>query len=171
MSQPEIFRRCSHCGASSKPGELFCAQCGNALVNEKSDQTAQPIPRASDLPAGTVPEQESVGARDTERSITFGSQTAAQPLVADAEPAATMPNTAAVTAPPRQNPAIPGQRTGLAPRGGSETRLPVRGEKLRRVSSVVLDEAAYDSSLRFILVVFVLFVLFLVLLFLSKWMV
>jgi hypothetical protein len=45
-----------------------------------------------------------------------------------------------------------------------------RVEKLRHVSSVVLDEAGYDPSLRFVLVAAVLFVLFLVLLFLSKWL-
>ena len=46
----------------------------------------------------------------------------------------------------------------------------VRGrvEKLRKVSSVVIDQAAYDPSLRFLLVAAVLFVLFIVLLILSK---
>ena len=50
-----------------------------------------------------------------------------------------------------------------------KTRMRPRVDKLRRVSSVVLDEAAYDPSVRFVLVVGVLFVLFLVLLLLSKW--
>jgi hypothetical protein len=46
----------------------------------------------------------------------------------------------------------------------------VRGrvDKLRRVSSVVIDQAAYDPSLRFLLVAAVLFVVFIVLLILSK---
>jgi hypothetical protein len=44
-----------------------------------------------------------------------------------------------------------------------------RVEKLRKVSGIVLDETAYDPSLRFILIAVVLFVLFLVLLFLNKW--
>ena len=43
-----------------------------------------------------------------------------------------------------------------------------RVEKLRKVSSVVIDQAAYDPSLRFLLVAAVLFLLFLVLLILSK---
>jgi hypothetical protein len=43
-----------------------------------------------------------------------------------------------------------------------------RVEKIRHVSSVVIDQAAYDPSLRFILVAAVLFVLFLFLLILSK---
>ena len=43
-----------------------------------------------------------------------------------------------------------------------------RVEKIRHASSVVIDQAAYDPSLRFILVAAVLFVLFLFLLILSK---
>jgi hypothetical protein len=43
-----------------------------------------------------------------------------------------------------------------------------RVDKLRRASSVVLDQAAYDPSLRFVLVAAGLFLLFLFLLLLSK---
>ena len=41
-------------------------------------------------------------------------------------------------------------------------------EKFRKVSSVMIDQAAYDPSLRFLLVAAALFLLFLVLLILSK---
>ena len=41
-------------------------------------------------------------------------------------------------------------------------------EKLRHVSSIVIDQAAYDPSLRFLLVAAAFFILFLVLLILSK---
>lgn len=43
-----------------------------------------------------------------------------------------------------------------------------RVEKLQKFSSVVIDQAAYDPSLRFLLVAAVFFLLFLVLLILSK---
>jgi uncharacterized protein (UPF0210 family) len=43
-----------------------------------------------------------------------------------------------------------------------------RVEKFRQISSAVIDEAAYDPSLRFVLVAVVLFVLFLILLLLSE---
>lgn len=43
-----------------------------------------------------------------------------------------------------------------------------RVEKLRHVSSIVIDQAAYDPSLRFLLVAAVMFLLFLILLILSK---
>jgi hypothetical protein len=41
-------------------------------------------------------------------------------------------------------------------------------EKIRRISSVVLDEAAYDPSLRFVLVAAALFIIFLTILIMSK---
>jgi uncharacterized membrane protein YvbJ len=41
-------------------------------------------------------------------------------------------------------------------------------EKWRQISTTVLDEAAYDPSLRFVLVAAVLFILFLVILILSE---
>lgn len=41
-------------------------------------------------------------------------------------------------------------------------------EKIKHVSSVMIDQAAYDPSLRFLLVAAVLFVIFLVVLLLSK---
>jgi predicted RNA-binding Zn-ribbon protein involved in translation (DUF1610 family) len=46
----------------------------------------------------------------------------------------------------------------------------VRGrvEKIRHVSSVVIDQAAYDPSLRFLLVAALLFLLFIVLVILSR---
>ena len=43
-----------------------------------------------------------------------------------------------------------------------------RVEKIRHVSSVMIDQAAYDPSLRFLLVAAAFFILFLVLLILSK---
>ena len=61
-------------------------------------------------------------------------------------------------------------RATAAARDVFEDNVLARVEKLRHVSSVVLDEAGYDPSLRFVLVAVVLFVLFLVLLFLSKWL-
>ena len=32
MSKPEIFRRCTSCGASFSSGALFCPQCGSATT-------------------------------------------------------------------------------------------------------------------------------------------
>jgi hypothetical protein len=44
-----------------------------------------------------------------------------------------------------------------------------RVQKLRKMSNVVLDEASYDPSLRFVLVTAALFLVFLLILILSRW--
>src|SRR5690349_17832573 len=53
-------------------------------------------------------------------------------------------------------------------RSGVAENVRERVEKIRHVSSVVIDQAAYDPSLRFLLVAAALFLLFLVLLIVSK---
>ena|SRR5687767_11149718 len=58
-------------------------------------------------------------------------------------------------------PAVPA-KTGVA------ENVRERVEKIKHVSSVMIDQAAYDPSLRFLLVAAVLFVLFLILLIISK---
>jgi hypothetical protein len=60
---------------------------------------------------------------------------------------------------PTPMPAVP-QATDHSVRG--------RVEHIRKVSSVMIDQAAYDPSLRFLLVAAAFFLLFLVLLILSK---
>ncbi len=50
----------------------------------------------------------------------------------------------------------------------AEPGVRARVEHIRKVSSVMIDQAAYDPSLRFLLVAAAFFILFLVLLILSK---
>jgi hypothetical protein len=54
------------------------------------------------------------------------------------------------------------------PRTGVVENVRDRVEQIRQVSSVVIDQAAYDPSLRFLLVAALLFLLFIVLVILSK---
>jgi|SRR5215216_5434409 len=105
MSEPEIARRCSACGASVRQRAMFCPQCGN------------PVPESAATTTPTIPE-----------------------TVLEPTP---------------------------APKVYDEG---VRGRvrKIRKVSSVVIDQAAYDPSLRFLLVAAVMFLLFLLLLIISK---
>jgi hypothetical protein len=72
-------------------------------------------------------------------------------------------NSPAPVTPIRENPSplVP-QKTGVA------ENVRERVEKIKHVSSVMIDQAAYDPSLRFLLVAAVLFVLFVLLLILSK---
>jgi hypothetical protein len=126
MSEPEIARRCTACGASVREHAAFCPQCGNPIT-QASPTVVQPV---TDTIVDTAP---------------------TEALMPD--PAATQPLSA--VAPP------------AAPRVHEDGVL-ARVEKIRKVSSVVIDQAGYDPSLRFLLVAAVLFVLFLVLLIFSK---
>jgi len=51
---------------------------------------------------------------------------------------------------------------------GVEDDVIHRARKVREISSVVLDEAGYDPSLRFVLVAAALFVVFLIIVLLNK---
>lgn len=75
--------------------------------------------------------------------------------------AATQPLSAVVPPPPNPTPTP----THHAP---AQEGVRARVEKFRKVSSVMIDQAAYDPSLRFLLVAAALFLVFLVLLILSK---
>lgn len=97
ITEPEIARRCPHCGVTLRQQASFCPQCGEKI---------------------------------------------------DGRPLENPPST----------PAKPGVAENVRE----------RVEKIKHVSSVVIDQAAYDPSLRFLLVVIVVFVLFLILLILSK---
>jgi len=59
-------------------------------------------------------------------------------------------------------------RAGPPPRELIDDDRVNRVEKFRQMSTAVIDEAAYDPSLRFLLVAAALFVLFLILLLLSE---
>jgi uncharacterized membrane protein YvbJ len=120
MSEPEIARRCSSCGASVRQRAMFCPQCGN------------PIPQPQTL---------ATDASDT--------------IVEHAPPAPeAAPTQALHTVPVVHKPADHSVRS--------------RVKQIRKVSSVMIDQAAYDPSLRFLLVAAGLFIVFIVLLILSK---
>ena len=126
MSEPEIARRCTSCGATVRDRALFCAQCGN------------PIPQTATTAVYNV--------QDT--IIDHAPTEALRP-----DPAATQPLSAVV------QPATPKVH---------EDGVLGRVEEIKKVSTVMIHQAAYDPSLRFLLVAAVLFLLFLVLLILSK---
>jgi predicted RNA-binding Zn-ribbon protein involved in translation (DUF1610 family) len=106
MSEPEIARRCTHCGITLRQTALYCPQCGEAIGENQVSEDLSENPSPSVAP--------------------------------DSHPHSLTGN------------------------------VRERVEKIRHVSSVVIDQAAYDPSLRFILVAAALFVFFLVLLILSK---
>lgn len=146
MSEPEISRRCSACGATARSYALFCPQCGQPIPkSEASEQTSsdKTLPKEERELAKTIP-LEKVGSEHP------APQTAAAPSASPLERGRTSVRAAA---------------EGLK---GVEENVRERVERIRKVSHVVIDQAAYDPSLRFLLVAGGFFLLFLVLVILSK---
>lgn len=122
MSEPEIARRCSRCGATVRARAQFCPQCGASVESLAAER--MPDVRARERPAPVNPES----AR--RRMI----------VAAGAD-------------------RIAGDR--------DEARLGSRVVQARERSAAVLDEAATDPSLRFVLVAALIFVVAIVVLVLS----
>ncbi len=160
MPEPEIDRRCPFCGVSIRVRKNFCPECGNSLT-PKSDGASE----AKD------PQELTPGSEFTELTPDASRSAARKPLKSEKT---VVPPDAVSTSPatPRQQPmqVTVGMVHHAAPRPREVIRDEGlnRVEKFRQISSAVIDEAAYDPSLRFVLVAVVLFVLFLILLLLSE---
>ena len=157
MSDPLIARRCPWCGVAIREQAFFCPQCGKDLTQLHPDFSATIVESAP-------PETKNT---DTAELI--------QPAAAKESPVKAAPPEAA-QAKARKAP-IGQQALGKMGAGiqrASHVARDVEGnvahrvQKLRDASSVVIDEASYDASLRFVLIAAALFVLFLVMLLLSK---
>jgi len=182
MNEPEIARRCLTCGASIRKRAQFCPQCGEALVmriDDDVDDADESNKAAESL--DTIVEMRTVDPVDAENKPTMLlDPDLVNPTKAEVAPdlSKTLPLDAAF--PPAQPPHRDGG-VGLKPGGSRDKTRPLSGkqvtgppstgtpvQKLMKVSSVVLDQAAYDPSVRFLLVAAVLFILFLFLLIMSK---
>jgi hypothetical protein len=160
MAEPEIAHRCSSCGASVRQSALVCHQCGN----EMTAQRASPPVNANDAP------------KVLERKGSYAEPTRSKQV--PAELSKTQPALDPKTKPLREQrqateqPSKHGretiERATRSARAGFEDNVLGRVKRIRKVSSVVIDQAAYDPSLRFLLVAGALFLLFLILLILSK---
>jgi uncharacterized Zn finger protein (UPF0148 family) len=146
MSTPDIARRCPACGASIRERAFFCPQCGRDLNLQKS-----------------TAEKESETAVTKElRSVDSRAETQPQQKPDIKAPANELQRDTAL----RVRETVR-SLSAAAPAAVEAGRQQV--QKIREISTVVLDEASYDPSVRFVLVVLALFMLFLLLLFLSKW--
>ncbi len=157
MSDPLIARRCPWCGIAIREEAFFCPQCGKDLTQLHRDFNATIVESA---PAKSQQ-------NNTDELIP---PAAVEDLPVRAAPAASTPVKS-------RKPAIGQQALGKMGAGiqkathvarDVEGNVAQRVQKLRDASNVVIDEATYDASLRFVLVAVVLFILFLVILFLSK---
>jgi hypothetical protein len=138
MSEPEIARRCVACGVTVRERAIFCPQCGNPIP--------QPQPETTNVVAADTVIDNAPPETRSDLAMT-------QPLSAVAPPPSAEKK-------PKPAPAIIPASTDHSVRG--------RVEHIRKVSSVVIDQAAYDPSLRFLLVAAAFFILFIVLLIASK---
>jgi predicted nucleic acid-binding Zn-ribbon protein len=140
--QPEISHRCASCGASMREPAMFCPDCGKPLSQPAGKPEPQP---ATEAPAPAVA---NVTAKDTGQKL---------------DPPADPVSKAGTYGKARDSL----HRASTATREALADNVK-RVERIRHVSSVVLGEATYDPSLRFVLVALGIFVVFLVLLLLSK---
>jgi zinc-ribbon domain len=181
--EPEIARRCTDCGAAVRGGSLFCPQCGKALKRHGAD--------AGDKGGGAAAEAATEGpalrATDPGRKASVivpqGSETETAAGVAPPSPtpAEDAPQTRPSSAEGRRRAEIitrrpeddqadgrhRRRRVASAAREAVEEKISPRVEKLRHASNVMLEEAAYDPSLRFVLVAAAAVILSLLLLLLN----
>ncbi len=162
---PEISHRCSNCGAAIRSRAQFCAQCGKQVKKNKS--------RSNSAVSSAEPKQ-------TKRAEKELKTTPLTPLKPAAEPA--KESTPNVNAPALVD-TLDGKhglqsvwvdekqakkhRVKDAAREMVQENVRPRVEKLRKVSNVVLEEAAIDPSLRFVLIAALIFIVFVTVLLLS----
>jgi hypothetical protein len=159
MIEPEISRRCPDCGASIRERAVFCPQCGRNLDRTIAETTTLDdtvIERANPVDEnGGTPTEIKEPVRESADQLTRSrtERPAIRPLVVQNGKAVVKEKTHRATA---------------AAREVIEDNLLPRVERFRKVSSVVIDQAAYDPSLRFVLVAILLFAVFLVILLLNE---
>ena len=156
---PEILHRCESCGAAIREPAMFCPECGQPLATARQD------PPAAMPPAPEMAEPAADGA--------------------DHKPAPTLADTVSESVEGGAVKTIKTHRAAnMVRHGGEKTRDTLhrassvargaiednvkRVEKIHHVSTVMLEEAHYDPSLRFVLVALGLFIVFIILLILSK---
>lgn len=152
---------------------LFCPECGKPL-SEKSAEPETTEPTASINALSSKPESE-------EDEITEAAPDSSLNEPPSSDQAA-ISETAEAALNPKDDEALPAHRRGEKTRerlhrasdiargvGRGVIEEPAkRVEKIRQASTVVIEEASYDPSLRFVLVALGLFVVFVILLVLSK---
>jgi hypothetical protein len=160
MAKPEIARRCSACGASIREAALFCPQCGEQLAQQNLKEKPTPTsvvttPLVDLSPARDEPDPKGRRSESHEDKLEppEGAATPLQKSLAGQAPVGKVRDKI--------------QRATTLARD-VEGDVIHRVQKVRQMSSVVLDEAGYDPSLRFVLVAAAMFLLYLVDLLLNK---
>ncbi len=182
--EPEIARRCKSCGAAIRARSAFCPQCGVV----QTEDGAQPAPAAAPSVAPETSQRKAADSRPSAETVASAQATETPVEMETPAPEGARALETAVPAAPVENPlragAIatnPGPAADVAPekkrqrvtpamvaRGAVDDGSRKRADKLRRASNVVLDEAAADPSLRFVLVATALIIISVLLLLLAR---
>ena len=188
--QPEISKRCLSCGASVRAQAMFCPECGQPLSqagnlektvasdagaagpeperrSSKNNETQSPAESdnaaiatsSGGATSGGDSSSRRAAKRRSQRSGDLGQKHEAAPKEAVASAILERPRTA------KARETL--HRASTVAKEVVEDNVK-RVEKIRQVSSVVLEEAHYDPSLRFVLVALAVFLIFVILLVLSK---
>jgi hypothetical protein len=174
MPEPEIARRCPTCGASIRQLAFFCPQCGNALP-PKAGQPQTSVAEAAETTSKDTAPLDGSDVQPQQKSM---SDTIAIEKPEIPAGGRSMSDTVAIEkleeipkppASPRARGAVGAgiQRATTLARD-VEGDVIHRVQKVREISSVVMDEAGDDPSLRFVLVAAIVFVLFLFIVLLNK---
>jgi len=163
MSQPEIFRRCLECGASFHSGAAYCPQCGVATDRARANAASTSEGESDGGEGDSISTKSEEPREHSSRHSTGWLEKDVQPVGANAVTQRIgAPNINANAAAPAPVPAQSTAATTKLDRG-------LRPGETRRHRTIVIDESAYDPSLRFVIVAGVLFALFLFILIMSKW--
>jgi hypothetical protein len=167
--EPQISHRCKSCGASIRAGTQYCHQCGEALAaTNKADVVAPDVSNESVIKKT----ERSLPALPLALNVTLpGLPFADKQSAADQRPQSSgeRPRVIALGAVTQPNVLLQkGRRAKNTARDLVADNVMPKLEKLRHVSSYVLEEAsAIDPSIRFVLITLILFVIFVVLFLLS----
>jgi len=170
MSEPYIARRCKSCGASIRERAFFCPQCGKSLTDSMEPKSGSEAGQANHPKAAVTAPLNEVPGKKEQLDTKPKTKNSVKPLPPRRRDASGTPSAKSAEGPVSS--VLAGARdkvqraTGVARHVGGD--VVQRGQKLREISHVVRDEAAYDPSLRFVLVAAVLFVLFLVMVLLNR---
>jgi hypothetical protein len=191
MSLPEISHRCTSCGAAAREADaLFCPECGKPLSSKpKNADDAETRVSENHSPSTTAAEKTPAESKETVAAAVEPNSAPDVPTVnQETIREAVEPNSAPDVSPATVSRKVERAGEQPAPRRGDKTRERLhrasevardvtrgvieepakRVEKIRQASHVVIEEATYDTSLRFVLVAVGLFVVFVILLVVSK---
>jgi len=165
MADPDIARRCLHCGVSIREQAYFCPQCGRELGEpddiHESASASEDISKAETIAEARRDSSESAAAAPT-------SPLSSSDADLNKKNRKTARNPSQRSHPPKNVQREQRPRVRAVAQEVRHDNVLQKVQRLREVSSVVIDQASYDPSLRFVLVAAALFVLFLVIVIVSK---